>query len=212
VKEVSAVTTSVKSDNLHSRYPIDYPVALESEITVGPGRTFGLRPIRSEDAEKLVTFHQHLSSDSIYRRYFSFHPELSRDEVTRFTQVDYDNRLALVIEDGDQLVAVARYDRLALTTTAEVAFIVRDDYQHLGLGRRLLADLATAAWSRGIRTFTAVTLCRNRAMMSVFLHSGFPMTSSVSQGEISLRLSIEPTQVTTMSPTAPEPEAPHPWS
>jgi GNAT superfamily N-acetyltransferase len=101
--------------------------------------------------------------------------------------------LALVIEDGDDLVAVGRYDRYPLTTKAEAAFVVRDDYQKLGLGHRLLDELAKAAWARGITTFTAEILVGNRDMLSVFLHSGFPVTSTISSGEISVHFSIEPT-------------------
>jgi GNAT superfamily N-acetyltransferase len=171
-----------------------YPDELESDVVARTGLTLQLRPIRSDDAEKLVTFHTQLSPDSIYRRYFSLHPELSIEEVRHFTQVDYVDRLALVIEHGADLVAVGRYDRYPLTTTAEVAFVVRDDYQHLGLGHRLLEVLAQAAWARGITTFTADTLVSNRAMMSVFCHSGFPVTSSTSCGEIRVHFSIEPTR------------------
>jgi hypothetical protein len=45
---------------------------------------------------------------------------------------------------------------------------------------------------RGITAFTAQTLFENRDMMSVFRHAGFPITTSFSGGEISVRLSIEP--------------------
>jgi GNAT superfamily N-acetyltransferase len=166
---------------------------LSSEFTVTSGATFHLRPIRSEDAEKLVAFHACLSFDSIYRRYFSLHPTLTDEEVRHFTQVDYVNRLALVIEDGEELVAVGRYDRYPQIPTAEVAFVVRDDYQHLGLGHRLLDALAKAARERGITTLCAETLFSNHDMMSVFRHSGFPMTTSSEFGEISVRLAIEPT-------------------
>jgi GNAT superfamily N-acetyltransferase len=166
---------------------------LNADVTVASGATFHLRPIRSEDAAKLVAFHACLSFDSIYRRYFSLHPVLSDDEVRHFTQVDYVNRLALVIEDGEQLVAVGRYDRYPQVPTAEVAFVVRDDYQHLGLGHRLLDALATAAWERGITTLCAETLFSNHDMMSVFRHSGFPITTSSEFGEISVRLDIAPT-------------------
>jgi GNAT superfamily N-acetyltransferase len=169
-----------------------YPKELESDIVFDENRTLKLRPIRGNDEEKLLSFHELLSADSIYCRYFSFHPKLSRDEVHHLTHVDYTNRLALVIEDGDELVGVARYDQYPGTSAAEVAFVVRDDYQHLGLGHRLFASLAAAAWPRGITVFSAVTLCRNHGMTSVFRHSGFPMTSSVSAGEISVRLSIKP--------------------
>jgi GNAT superfamily N-acetyltransferase len=170
-----------------------YPKELEADIALDDSRTLKIRPIRADDEGRILTFHGHLSDDSIYCRYFSFHPELSRKEVEHLTHVDYDNRLALVIEDRDEIVGVARYDRYRGTSVAEVAFVVRDDYQHLGFGHRLFASLADAAWPRGITEFSAETLCRNHDMMSVFRHSGFPMTSSVSAGEISVRLSIEPT-------------------
>jgi GNAT superfamily N-acetyltransferase len=87
-------------------------------------------------------------------------------------------------------VAVGRYDRCPGSTTAEVAFVVRDDYQHLGLGHRLLGALADAARARGITTLSAETMLVNHDMMAVFRHSGFPMTTSSEFGEVSMRLSI----------------------
>jgi GNAT superfamily N-acetyltransferase len=64
----------------------------------------------------------------------------------------------------------------------------------LGLGHRLLEALADAARARGITTLSAETLFENHDMMSVFRHSGFPITTSVSRGEIDVRLAIEPVQ------------------
>lgn len=172
----------------------NYPSELETDVVVRANQTLHLRPIRPGDARKLDEFHSHLSSDSIYRRYFSVHPELSHEEVCHLTQVDYVDRLALVIEDGEEFVAVARYERYPSTALAEVAFLVRDDYQHLGLGHQLLENLARAAWDRGVTAFSAYTLVTNRAMISVFRHSGFPVTSTVSANEVSVRFSIEPTR------------------
>jgi GNAT superfamily N-acetyltransferase len=187
------LVTLLEETNREQFLPWRYPEELIAEVRVTEGAKFRLRPIRSEDAEKLVVFHAHLSFDSIYRRYFSLHPVLSADEVRHFTQVDFVDRLALVIEDGEELVAVGRYDRYPQSPTAEVAFVVRDDYQHLGLGHRLLGALAEAAWARGITTLCAETMLVNRDMLAVFRHSGFPMTTSSEFGEISVRLSIEPT-------------------
>jgi len=177
---------------LEAWLPGQFPEELEADVQVANGATLRLRPIRCSDAEKLVEFHTHLSPDSIYRRYFSLHPVLSTTEVRHFTQVDYVNRLALVVEDGDALVAVGRYDRYPESTTAEVAFVVRDDYQYLGIGHRLLAALAAAAWERGITDFSAETLSTNRSMLSVFRHSGFLVTTTSEFNEISVRFSIEP--------------------
>ena len=172
--------------------PGRYPATLETDIVVRTGAVLHLRPIRASDADKLVAFHHRLSFDSIYRRYFSVHPELSAVEVAHLTEVDYVDRLAFVIEDGDELVAVGRYDRYPSTPTAEVAFVVRDDYQHLGLGHRLLEALADAARERGITTLSAETLYENHDMMSVFRHSGLPMKSTFARGDISVTLSLEP--------------------
>lgn len=191
--------------------PTSYPQELEANIVIDGGKTLLLRAIRDADEDKLVDFHSHLSADSIYCRYFSFHPELSHDEVHHLTHVDYDSRLALVIEDGDELVGVARYERYPGTSDAEVAFVVRDDYQHLGLGSRLFASLAAAAWPRGISTFRAETLCRNHDMMSVFHRSGFAMTTTVSAGEISVRISVEPLDHPHL-PAPPSTFRDHPWS
>jgi GNAT superfamily N-acetyltransferase len=125
-------------------------------------------------------------------RFFTNHPELSPAEVERFTHVDYDDRLALVVEHDGALVAVARYDRLPDTSEAEVAFVVTDEFQHLGIGTLLLDDLAGAALSRGIMTFVASTLAENHSMLGVFYHSGYHITSNRDHETVSLRFSIEP--------------------
>lgn len=171
-----------------------YPVDLECDITTRKGATLHLRPIRPSDADALVDFHSRLSSDAIYRRYFSLHPVLSTSEVEHLTSVDYVNRLALVIEDDDRLVAVGRYDRYPGSPSAEVAFIVADDYQHLGLGLTLLLHLADAAWARGITIFRAETMAENRDMMSVFLDSGFTVNSTCTGDDISVQFPIAPTE------------------
>ena len=158
--------------------PLNYPRDLERDVVSDAGTRYHLRPIRPEDAPRLVDFHHHLSPRSIYLRFFSFHPELSTAEVERFTRVDYVHRLALVAEVDDRLIAVGRFDRKPGETEAEVAFVVADEYQHHGIGTLLLDELVKAARERGITTFRAETLCENRTMLDVFHHAGFPVTSS----------------------------------
>jgi GNAT superfamily N-acetyltransferase len=157
------------------------------------GVTVHLRPIRPDDAARLVEFHKGLSTRSVYRRFFFVHPSLSPAEVERFTHVDYVDRLAIVAVDDLRLVAVGRYERRSETTEAEVAFVVADEYQHDGIGTLLLEHLAEAAWRNGITTFVAETLAENRDMLGVFFDSGFPVTSTSESGTISVRFPIEPT-------------------
>jgi GNAT superfamily N-acetyltransferase len=169
-----------------------YPSELEHEI-VSDNLHYHVRPIRPDDGPRLVAFHHHLLPHSVYLRFFSFHPELSSHEVEHFTRVDYVNRLALVAESEDRLIAVGRYDSAPGDNEAEVAFVVSDEFQHHGIGAFLLDELAGAARDRGITSFRAETLCENRAMLDVFHHSGFPVTSSVEYGTVTLRFPIEPT-------------------
>ena len=171
-----------------------YPSGLEREFVSTDGALrFRLRPIRSDDRERLVAFHNHLSDRSCYLRFFGPHPHLSPDEVERFTHVDYQDRLALVAELGDQLVGVARYDRQPGSDVAEVAFVVADDYQHHGIGSLLLDELVVAARDRGITTFHADTLQENHPMLGTFFHTGFEVTSQCECGTVSLRFPLAAT-------------------
>ena len=170
----------------------NYPSELEADVVSGHLQ-FHLRPIRADDGPRLVAFHHHLLPHSVYLRFFTFHPELSVKEVEHFTCVDYVNRLALVAEFGDRLIAVGRYDKAPGETEAEVAFVVSDEVQHHGIGALLLDELARAAWQRGISSFRAETLCENHTMLDVFRHSGFPVITSVEYGTVTLRFPIEPT-------------------
>lgn len=149
-----------------------------------------LRPIQPDDADLLIEFHKHLSPRSSYLRFFTFHPTLSASEVERFTSVDYVDRLALVVEADGKLIAVGRLDRHVGTSEAEVAFVVADEYQYHGLGSLLLDELAQAARARGITTFLADTLSENHAMLDVFRHSGFKMSTNTEYGTVTLSFGI----------------------
>jgi GNAT superfamily N-acetyltransferase len=175
-------------------FPPNYPSDLGAQVVLPDGTCCCLRPIRPDDAERLIEFHEHLSQQSTYLRFFTVHPRLSADEVTRFTTVDYMNRLALVVVQDGKLIAVGRFDRIVDGTEAEVAFVVADGYQHHGLAPLLLDELARAGRDRGIATFLAETLWENRAMLDVFHHSGFEVSTKTEYGTVFLRFGIEITE------------------
>ena len=149
-----------------------YPTSLEIDVSTAWG-LMHLRAVRPDDAGALVAFHESLSPESQYLRFFSAHPHLSTAEAARFTNVDYTDRLALVIELDGVLIGIGRYDRLGGAPDAEVAFVVADGYQCHGLGTLLLRRLADAAAERGVVRFVAETLPGNHRMQAVFRESGF---------------------------------------
>jgi GNAT superfamily N-acetyltransferase len=171
-------------------------VAVLDRATIGGTLTLGdtneatVRLIASRDAEALVRFHAHLSRRSIQMRYFYPHLELKPDEVEHLTQVDGTNRVALVVEQSGDLLAIGRYDRLDDPAVAEVAFVVADELQHHGIAPLLLQGLASRAREVGITTFRAEVLAENAPMLGVFRQSGFPMKTMRQWGTVSVTMEL----------------------
>ncbi len=176
----------------HAPDPV-YPDRWEGDVALGDGGTMHVRPIRPDDGDRLVRFHERQSPESIYFRFFSPRPRLSAADVERFTHVDYVDRLALVGLVGDDLIGVARYDRYRTRSDAEVAFFVDDEHHRRGVATVLLEHLAVAAREAGISGFTASVLPQNRRMLGVFTQAGFAVSSRFEDGVVEVQLAIEPT-------------------
>ena len=169
-----------------------------SDAVLADGGTVHIRPITPSDAGRLVELHKRLSDETIYMRFFSFHPHLAEHEVAHLTTVDGVDRMALVATLRGDLIAVSRYDRSAEDPDeAEAAFLVEDAHQGRGLGTILLEHLAVYARSQGIRRFIADTLPQNSAMQAVFRGAGFVETARFDNGVVRVELDIEPTAATT---------------
>jgi GNAT superfamily N-acetyltransferase len=153
---------------------------------------FGVRPIEPTDAAALALFHAHLSARSIQLRYFYPHPELQPAELTHLTCVDGLNRVAYVVEHDGEIIAVGRYDRLEDPCSAEMAFVVADEFQDHGLGSMLLERLVETAKRAGIGEFKASVLTQNSAMLAVFHGAGFPITQSRTLDVVELVMEIGP--------------------
>jgi L-amino acid N-acyltransferase YncA len=87
--------------------------------------------------------------------------------LLRLADVDHGRRDALVALDGDEIVAVARYDGRPGSRQAEIAITVEDAWQHRGVGKRLAARLAKLAAEQGYDTFVATMLPDNRAALGL---------------------------------------------
>ncbi len=172
------------------------PPHWEADVIVADGGTVHLRPIRPSDAAKLVALHGGLSARTRYLRYFSAYPRIPERDLYRFTHVDHHDRVALIVELGNELIAVGRYERAAGTDEAEVAFVVADAHQGRGIGSVLLEHLAAAGRECGIRRFTAVVLAENTNMMRVFRDAGYEVTRHLDYGEVNLEFAIDETALT----------------
>ncbi len=137
------------------------------------GTTLTVRPISLGDVDRLARLFERLSPESVHFRFFSPITRPPRSALLRLADVDHERRDALLALDGDEIVAVARYDARPGAREAELALTVADAWQHHGLGQRLAARLARLARSRGYDAFTATVLPDNRAALGL-LHKLSP--------------------------------------
>ena len=151
-----------------------YPVDLEGELPLRDGGRLRVRPIRPEDAERDRRFFASLSERSRYQRFMNYLSELPAPMLARFTQIDYDRELALVVLDDDgEIVAVGRYAPNADGRSAEFALVVGDRWQGKGVGRALLERLVTAARATGYEALYGHILEANREMLDLARRLGF---------------------------------------
>jgi GNAT superfamily N-acetyltransferase len=166
---------------------------VRAAVVLPDGATVDIEPMRAGDAERLDHFHHTLSGETIRLRFFGVHPDLSDQELHRFTHVDHVNREALVAVHGGEIVGVARFDRLRDGgNEAEVAFVVADPWQGRGLGTVLFERLAGRARVLGISRFVADTLFLNRRMLAVFRATGLPHAERTEGSVVHVVLELDP--------------------
>jgi acyl-CoA synthetase (NDP forming)/GNAT superfamily N-acetyltransferase len=170
-----------------------YPAHWEADVVLSDGATAHLRPIRPDDADRLLAFYDRVSDESKYNRFFAPYPKLSPKDVEKFTHVDHVHRVALILLTGDDMIAVGRYEGLD-RGQAEVAFLVEDAHQGRGVGSVLLEHLAQAARERGIRRFVADVLPANHRMVSVFSDAGYTIANRLEDGVVHVELEIAATE------------------
>jgi acyl-CoA synthetase (NDP forming)/RimJ/RimL family protein N-acetyltransferase len=166
-----------------------------ADVLLSDGTPVHMRPIRPQDADSIVAMHSRFSERTRYLRYFSPYPRIPERDLARFVNVDHHDREALVIELGDRLIAVGRFDRLGPgADEAEVAFVVEDAYQGKGIGSILLEHLAAAARVVGLTRFVAEVLPVNGAMLRVFADAGYQVQRQYADGVVHLTFPIAPTE------------------
>jgi RimJ/RimL family protein N-acetyltransferase len=147
-----------------------YPCELERDVILRDGQKVHIRPIRPDDAPRLVAAYDRLSAHSAYQRFFSAMRRLPPDWARFLATVDYKTRLALIAERpgaGDvELLGVARYEPSA-DGAPEVAFVILDAWQNRGLGTMLFHALLAAGAARGFQRFRAWILADNMRMLDL---------------------------------------------
>ncbi len=169
-----------------------YPEELETYRTTKSGLEIFLRPVRLSDEPLLKDFFYSLSDQSIYRRFISARTDMPHERLQEFVVIDYTREMVILAIIGDEenplVVGVGQYGIDEQTHTAEVALVVRDDYQNKGIGTELLNYLTYLAKRQGLHGFTAEVLVGNQPMLHLFEKAGFTIEKRREAGVYELRM------------------------
>jgi len=164
-----------------------YPFQYVSSWTMKNGNQVTIRPIRPEDEPLMVKFHETLSDRTVYLRYFcslSLSQRVAHERLLRICFGDYDREMALVAERVDPatgergIIGVGRINRLHGKNEAEVAVLVADQYQNLGLGNELLRRVVQIAREEKLSQVSAEMMPDNVAMQVIMKRLGFGVRTS----------------------------------
>ena len=144
----------------------------EWQIELKNGRTVFVRPLYPSDEFEYRNFFYSLKEETIYRRFF-YKMKLFSHEVVQqqWAEVDYRTNMSLIgqVQKGGhrQIIAIGSYAQ-DKNGYAEVAFVIRDDFQGQGMATRMLAFLEGIARENNFVGFTATVLGQNRSMLHIF--------------------------------------------
>ena len=87
-------------------------------------------------------------------------------------------------------MGIGQYSIAKASHTAEIAFVVRDEYQNKGIGSELILCLTHLAKKRGLFGFTAEVMMENRPMLRVFEKMGFDLEKRSDNGIYELKMKL----------------------
>jgi GNAT superfamily N-acetyltransferase len=162
------------------------PQEFRTTILLSDGTEVNVRPIHPTDEPRTRDLFYALSQETIYYRFMRAIKRIPQKQIQEFVYVDHRNDVAIVATVpeayGEDIIAIGRYYLDPKTNYAEVAMVVRDEWQNRGIGTQLLKYLMQVARRNGIAGFTAEVLYDNKPMQSVMHKIGTKMTSHLSEG------------------------------
>ncbi len=159
--------------------------------TVVDAQRVWLRLLQPGDAELLTRFFWRLSTETVYRRFFSPITLPNEPLLKRLVDVDHCDREALIALDDQGIVGVARYGT-GPGESHDIAVVVADDWQGRGLGALLIKRLAHIARLRGISSFHATMLGDNVRAQSLVRGLSPHVTMRFESGYVEADIPLRP--------------------
>ncbi|MDH7563455.1 MAG: GNAT family N-acetyltransferase [Candidatus Bathyarchaeota archaeon] len=171
-----------------------YPRKYETLWKMRDGRTVLLRPIKPEDEPLWLEMFQNFSEESIRYRFFQIIKDTPHETRVRYCNIDYDREIAIVpelTENGKRkILGVVRVSIDPDGKSGEIAFIVADAWQGLGLGTKLVDYAIEICKDMKLETLYAIMLPDNYRAINMMKKMGFVITymeDGTAKGVLNLR-------------------------
>lgn len=170
----------------------EYPSHLETIRTTKSGMTLLLRPVKISDEPIIKEFFYRLSDQTMYSRFFNPRRHMPHEQLQEYVVIDYSRDMTILAiikqHNKEVIVGMGQYFIDDREHCAELAFVVRDDYQNRGISTELLFHLTFLAKKQGLLSFTAEVLLENGTMLHLFEKCGFEISRTNYKGSYELKM------------------------
>ena len=174
--------------------PVAQPSEADRQVVLHEGACVRIRRSNAADGCRVAEFYGRMSPDPMFQRFVAVLAPLV--DWPRLAAADDAGRCMLLAEDTGtnppDLVAVASCESAAPQEIAEVALLVRHDWQDRGLGTILFEVLLEAAEAQGIRRFRARVLAANHRMLDMLERCAAVESRSGESGVIEIMFTRPP--------------------
>jgi RimJ/RimL family protein N-acetyltransferase len=157
--------------------PGEYPEAWETFRTTKTGLRILLRPVKISDEPLLKDLFYSLSDQSMYSRFASARKDMHHARLQEFVAIDYVDEIVILAtcsqQEKELVIGLGQYIVNETNHTAEMALVVRDNYQNQGVGTELNSYLTYLAKRQGLLGFTAEVLEDNTPALRLLEKMGF---------------------------------------
>jgi len=164
---------------------LDYPTDLDDDVTLPNQKRLHIRALRRCEAAPVRELFAQLSPRTRYLRFFSPLPALPDSVLRLLTCMDYRRGIALVAESvsggGREIIGLGSFNAID-DQNAEVALVVRDDWQQQRVGTTLARRVLQAAEDRGFHRFVVLVHADNFAILKLVKKIGDVVSATMSGG------------------------------
>jgi RimJ/RimL family protein N-acetyltransferase/uncharacterized metal-binding protein len=174
----------------------EYPEELEAFKTTNSGLKIHLRPVRISDEPLLKDFFYSSSEGTMHKRFMQAQRSMPHEVLQEsFVVIDYSKEMVILstVEHTQKeiVTGLAQFTTNERSHTAEVAIVIKDEYQNKGIGTELLMHLTYIAKKQGLLGFSADILKDNRAMLHLFEKVGFDIEKKTKPDVYTLSLGFK---------------------